>query len=164
MNRYIIDGHNFIHQIPHYLKLLDKDYIQCQKMLTNDLLHYSDTRKIIIILVFDGNPPWDPEDETKLKVIFSGDNRSADDTIIQLCGKFPGGQTTVVTADKYILRGVREADCQTTSPEQFYKLIKSKRQKIPKSILKEKPQYLSPSEVEEWKREMLKEIKKRKED
>ena len=116
------------------------------------------------MLVFDGNPPWDPEDEPKLKVIFSGNNRSADDTIIQLCGKFPGGKTTVVTADKLILRGVREADCQSLSPEQFYKLTRSKRQKIPKSIVKEKPQYLSPSEVEEWKKEMLQEIKKKKED
>ena len=72
------------------------------------------------MLIFDGNPPWNSEDEPKLKVIFSGDKRSADDTIIQLCKKFPGGQTTVITADKYILRGVLESDCQTMSPEKFW--------------------------------------------
>ena len=165
MIRYIIDGHNFIHKIPGYLKLLDRDYIQCLKTLYSDLLNYVTSRHITIVLVLDGNSPWDPPDRCpNLTVEYSGSHRSADSKIIDLAKKWSGRQTVVVSDDKLILRSVVALGCRTISPLEFNRLVnypdRTKRVKI--SGQREKFHGLTQTEVRWWKKEMERALAEKK--
>ena len=48
MIRYIVDGHNFIHEVPVYLELLDRNYVECQKTLFRQIQDYTDSKKVAI--------------------------------------------------------------------------------------------------------------------
>ena len=166
MIRYLIDGHNAIHQIKRYLDLLDRDYVLCQKTFYRDLVIYADTRIVKIVLIFDGNPPWNPPKGNKeVMVKFSGSDRDADSLIKTLAGKWKGRQTVVVTADRSILREVIAIGCQSLSPKKFDSLINRKKSKVShnRQTNNEKPDFLTESEVQWWKREMKQALAKKKE-
>ena len=159
MIRYIIDGHNFIHHIPRYITLLDHDYVTCLKSLYRDLLNYSDSRQVKIVLVFDGNAPWDPlEHSNNLILKFSGPDRNADMDIIAQAEKRKGRHTVVVTEDRQIIRSVAALGCQTLPPKKFFRIIDEKIQtrKLKQTLPNEKPDRLSRTEIDWWKKEMKK--------
>ena len=159
MIRYIIDGHNFIHHIPRYITLLDHDYVTCLKSLYRDLLNYSDSRQVKIVLVFDGNAPWDPlEHSNNLILKFSGPDRNADMDIIAQAEKWKGRHTVVVTEDRQIIRSVAALGCQTLLPKKLFRIIEEKIQprKLKQTLPNEKPDRLSRTEIDWWKKEMKK--------
>lgn len=166
MIRYLIDGHNAIHQIKRYLDLLDRDYVLCQKTFYKDLVIYADTRNVKIVLIFDGNPPWNPPNgNNKVMVKFSGSDRDADSLIKNLAGKWTGRQTVVVTADRSIIREVIAMGCQSLSPKKFDSLIKRKKPWVSRNRQTddEKPGFLTESEVQWWKKEMKQALSRKKE-
>lgn len=166
MIRYLIDGHNAIHQIKRYLDLLDRDYVLCQKTFYKDLVIYADTRNVKIVLIFDGNQPWNPPNgNNKVMVKFSGSDRDADSLIKNLAGKWTGRQTVVVTADRSIIREVIAMGCQSLSPKKFDGLIKRKKPWVSrnKQTDDEKPGFLTESEVQWWKKEMKQALSRKKE-
>jgi predicted RNA-binding protein with PIN domain len=162
MISYIIDGHNFIHEVPVYLELLDRNYVECQKTLYRQLQDYTQTRKVVVTLLFDGNPSWDPpKDDDNLEVCFSGNNREADDLIISLAEKWKKRSIIVVTRDNGIRNAVTAAGCQTMLPADFHELIKTKhRHPSTHSQIKSKSS-LTPKEVKEWKELMQDELVRR---
>jgi len=166
MIRYIIDGHNVINSIPKYVKLLQRDYPLCLRALYQDLLNYVDSRSVRIVLVFDGNPPWDPIEETgRFVVKFSGESQNADTVIIHQAEKWKGRQTVVVSRDRGVRRAVTGFGCQTMLPSEFNQRIEGK-QKIKgrePSHREKKPGPLTQSEVQWWKAEMEKARVKKKE-
>ncbi|MFQ6608669.1 MAG: NYN domain-containing protein [Fidelibacterota bacterium] len=165
MISYIIDGHNFIHEIPVYLELLDRNYVECQKKLFQQLQTYTETRKVFISLVFDGNQPWEPSTySTRLKIHFSGSNREADDVIIALAKKWGNRNVFVVTRDRALHQAVVAVGCRVMLPVDFYNLINTKNRKT-SSWRRFRDRYsLTPEEVKEWKALMKVELAKRQKD
>ncbi|MDP6456937.1 MAG: NYN domain-containing protein [Candidatus Marinimicrobia bacterium] len=165
MIRYIIDGHNFIHTVPRYLTLLDRDYPTCLKMVSNDISDYCHSRKIDIFLVFDGNPPWElPRELERITLKFSGKEIDADALILKQAAKWRGRQTIVVTADRKVEREVTSLGCQVISPQEFDRLLKGKRRGRKKKSVdhRSKDKSLSQTEVAWWRGEMEKELQKKK--
>ncbi len=163
MISYIIDGHNFIYEVPVYLELLDRNYVECQKTLYRQLQDYTQTRKVVVTLLFDGNPSWDPpKDDDNLEVCFSGNNREADDLIISLAEKWKKRSIIVVTRDHAIRNAVIAAGCQTMMPADFHELISTKKSSRPIKIGIKNKHTLSPEEVREWKEMMESELTKKK--
>lgn len=127
MIRYIIDGHNLIHTVPAYLNLLDRSYTRALQTVYKDVDTYIHSKNVKAVLVFDGNPPWEPPEETGgLSVIFSGDDRDADSVINQRARKWQGPQTVVVSGDSHIKQTAMSLGCQTAPPKDFYRLIRSR--------------------------------------
>ena len=163
MIRYIVDGHNFIHEVPVYLELLDRNYVECQKTLFRQFQDYTDSKKVAITLIFDGNPPWNPPDESdRLEICFSGSHDEADNLIISLAEKWQRKSIIVVTRDHGIRNAVTAAGCQTMMPTNFYELIRTKKSNRPFSGGIKNKHTLTPEEVREWKELMQSELTKRK--
>lgn len=167
MIRYIIDGHNFVHTIPRYLTLLDRDYPACLEQVYSDISVYCDTKKVEVFLVFDGNPPWEPpRGPERMRLKFSGEQRDADSIIVEQSAKWRGRQTIVVTADGTVRREVGSLGCQVKSPQEFDRLLKGKTTAGRGESLSQrgKDRSLSQTEVAWWCNEMERELLKKKED
>ena len=162
MIRYIIDGHNTIHSIPHYLEILDRDYPSCLKRVITDCADYCDSRNVKIVLVFDGNPPFEiPKSHGNLEVVFSGSNRDADTVIAEKA--LPAKSNIVVTNDGGLKRLITASSCRYMQPEKFYELyISSKKRNRRGSSQSGKDRGLTPQEVAWWKREMNEALEKKK--
>lgn len=161
MIHYFIDGHNTIHSIPTYLEILDRDYPSCLQRVITDCAAYCDSRNVKIVLVFDGNPPFEiPKGHGTLKVVFSGSKRDADSVIAEKAQL--AKSNIVVTNDGGLKRLITANGCRYISPEQFYELFAtSKKKKARKSSQSGKERGLMPQEVAWWKREMNEALKKR---
>ena len=162
MIRYIIDGHNTIHSIPRYLEILDRDYPSCLKRVITDCADYCDSRNVKIVLVFDGNPPFEiPKSHGNLKVVFSGSNRDADTVIAEK--SLPEKSNIVVTNDGGLKRLITASGCRYMQPEKFYELYTSSKKKSHRgSSQSGKNRGLTPQEVAWWKREMSEALEKKK--
>ncbi|MEE9166702.1 MAG: NYN domain-containing protein [Candidatus Neomarinimicrobiota bacterium] len=159
MIRYIVDGHNLMNGVPQYEELLQRDYAVALKTLYHDLKTYAESKSVQIILAFDGNPPWEPpEDSERISLKFSGEARSADTVIIGDAEKHKGRQSIVVTGDRRILRAVAASGCRTLTPVKFTRLFSRKRkgERERPGSGDEKPGYLTPPQVRWWKTEMKK--------
>jgi len=162
MIRYIIDGHNTIHSIPHYLEILDRDYPSCLKRVITDCADYCDSRNVKIVLVFDGNPPFKiPKSHGNLEVVFSESNRDADTVIAEKA--LPAKSNIVVTNDGGLKRLITASGCRNMQPEKFYELYTSSNKKNRRgSSQSGKDRGLTPQEVAWWKREMNEALEKKK--
>ncbi|MFQ6616695.1 MAG: NYN domain-containing protein [Fidelibacterota bacterium] len=168
MIRYIIDGHNLIHTVSPYLDLLDRSYTRALKKVTEDIDTYTQSKNVEAVLVFDGNPPWEPpETAGNLSLIFSGEDREADSVIADRARQWQGPQTVVVSRDGGIRRMAASMGCRTASPGEFYRLIRLKKREgtpTPEGP-KGKSDGLAPHQVESWKKEIQQALaKKKKED
>ena len=162
MIRYLIDGHNTIHSIPPYLEILDRDYPSCLKRVITDCAHYCDSRNVKIVLVFDGNPPFEiPKSHGNLEVVFSGSNRDADTVIAEK--SLPEKSNIVVTNDGGLKRLITASGCRYMQPEKFYELYaSSKKKNLQGSSQSGKNRSLTPQEMAWWKREMKEALEKKK--
>ena len=162
MIRYLIDGHNTIHSIPRYLEILDRDYPSCLKRVITDCADYCDSRNVKIVLVFDGNPPFEiPKSHGNLEVVFSGSNRDADTVIAEKA--LPEKSNIVVTNDGGLKRLITASGCRYMQPEKFYELYTSSKKKSRRgSSQSGKERGLTPQEVAWWKREMNEALEKKK--
>ncbi len=163
MIRYVVDGHNTIHSVSRYLELLDRDYPACLRTLIADCADYCDSRSVKIVLVFDGNPPFDlPEGGGGLSVLFSGKGRDADALVAEKA--VPPKSTTVVTNDGNLKRLTGSTGCKLMSPEAFSELIAPPvRSGGGRNSERRKRRGLTGQEVSWWKREMEEELKKKRE-
>ena len=162
MIRYLIDGHNTIHSIPRYLEILDRDYPSCLKRVITDFADYCDSRNVNIVLVFDGNPPFEiPKSHGNLEVVFSGSNRDADTVIAEK--SLPEKSNIVVTNDGGLKRLITASGCRYMQPKKFYELYASSKKKRRRgSSQSGKDRSLTPQEVAWWKREMSEALEKKK--
>ena len=162
MIRYLIDGHNTIHSIPRYLEILDRDYPSCLKRVITDCADYCDSRNVKIVLVFDGNPPFEiPKSHGNLEVVFSGSNRDADTVIAEK--SLPEKSNIVVTNDGGLKRLITASGCRYMQPEKFYELYTSSKKKSRRgSSQSGKNRSLTPQEMAWWKREMKEALEKKK--
>jgi predicted RNA-binding protein with PIN domain len=162
MIHYIIDGHNTIHSIPTYLEILDRDYPSCLEKVITDCADYCDSRNVKIVLVFDGNPPFEiPKSHGNLKVVFSGSNRDADTVIVEKT--LPTKNNIVVTNDGGLKHLITANGCRYISPEQFYELYASSKKKNRRRTSQSgKDRSLTPQEMAWWKREMNEALEKKK--
>ena len=162
MIRYLIDGHNTIHSIPRYLEILDRDYPSCLKRVITDCADYCDSRNIKIVLVFDGNPPFEiPKSHGNLTVVFSGSNRDADTVIAEKA--LPEKSNIVITNDGGLKHLITAGGCRHMQPEQFYQLYAlSKKKNRRTSSKSSKDRGLTPQEMAWWKREMNEALGKKK--
>jgi len=162
MIRYIIDGHNTIHSIPHYLEILDRDYPSCLKRVITDCADYCDSRNVKIVLVFDGNPPFEiPKSHGNLEVVFSGSNRDADTVIAE--NSLLAKSNIVVTNDGGLKRLITASGCRYMQPEKFNELYTSSKKRNRRgSSQTGKDRGLTPQEVAWWKREMNEALEKKK--
>ena len=64
----------------------------------------------------------------------------------------------VVTGDRHIIRSVITFGCQTLPPKKFFRIIDEKIQprKLKRTLSNEKPERLSRTEIDWWKKEMKK--------
>jgi len=128
-------------------------------------LNYTNSRSVKITLVFDGNPPWDPPENTdRISIEFSGKGLDADTKIINHAEKWQGRQTVVVSEDRSVLRATTGFGCQKLSPREFSRLIVTKRKLKDRTISNQdrKPEQLTKSEILWWKDEMEKALSKKK--
>ncbi|MBH30675.1 MAG: hypothetical protein CMG71_01635 [Candidatus Marinimicrobia bacterium] len=162
MIRYVVDGHNTIHSIPLYLELLDRDYPSCLKRLINDCTDYCSSHSVKIVIIFDGNPPFDPpKGGGSVSVFFSGKERDADALIVEKA--VPPKSTTVVTNDGAVKRMTGSEGCRQMTPGVFFQLIASPVQLDSRRNNEgRKRRGLTGQEVSWWKREMEKELKKKR--
>ena len=162
MIRYLIDGHNTIHSIPRYLEILDRDYPSCLKRVITDCADYCDSRNVKIVLVFDGNPPFEiPKSHGNLEVVFSGSNRDADTVIAEK--SLPEKSNIVVTNDGGLKHLITASGCRYMQPEKFYELsASSKKKNLQGSSQSGKNRSLTPQEMAWWKREMKEALEKKK--
>lgn len=167
MIRYIIDGHNLIHTIPAYLELMDRSYIRALEAVSKDVDTYVHSKKVKAILIFDGNPPGEPaETSPGLTIIFSGADRDADSVIADRARLWQAPQTVVVSRDRRVKETAVSLGCQTASPQDFYRLVRFKRQdKLPRPPgPKAKSEGLAPHQVEAWKKVFQQALIRKKKD
>ena len=159
--RYVVDAHNTIHSFPYYLDLLDRDYILCLKNFINDCSNYCDNKKVKLILVFDGNPPFDlSKNGNNMTIIFSGKKKDADTIISNTIDL--AKNTIVVTKDKGIKQNTAFSGCKYLSPKKFCQLIYPNYHKKSSEIQNHnKLRGLTSQEVLWWKKEMNEELKKK---
>ena len=159
--RYVVDAHNTIHSFPYYLDLLDRDYILCLKNFINDCSNYCDNKKVKLILVFDGNPPFDlSKNGNDMTIIFSGKKKDADTIISNTIDL--AKNTIVVTKDKGIKQNTAFSGCKYLSPKKFCQLIYPNYHKKSSEIQNHnKLRGLTSQEVLWWKKEMNEELKKK---
>lgn len=162
MIRYVVDGHNTIHSVPLYLELLDREYPECLKRLIKDCTDYCASHSVKIVIIFDGNPPFEsPKSGGGVSVVFSGKERDADTLIVEKA--VPAKSTTVVTNDRAVKRMTGFEGCRQMTPEVFFELIASpSRPGSNRNSEGRKRRGLMGQEISWWKREMEKELKKKR--
>ena len=127
----------------------------------DDCANYCASRSVNIDIFFDGNPPFEQQTGSDdVSVYFSGKGRDADTLIVE---KSIAKSTTVVTNDGAVKRLTGSGGCKHLSPKAFCELIS-----IPvltgriRKGKQRKQQGLTSQEVSWWKREMEKELKKKR--
>ncbi len=134
MHSVVIDGYNVIYAIPDLRKkILKNSPAGAREALIDICVRYRNARKDIscIYIVFDGRKQDDPASfhreeippHTKscgIKIIFSRDNKKADDIIIDLIRDNDRPQSfVVVSSDNYVRNNSRAYCARLMSPASF---------------------------------------------
>ena len=152
MQKYIIDGYNFIHLISHYKRQLEVDLESARRQLIHDLTIYRASRQLQITLVFDGIPAAHyQEPERGIQIIFSADPQKADAIIKQLISKEKRKAcVTVVTNDNEIINFAKQSGSHCLSCQDFYQRLNAKSEDY---LIRNKFNHqMSAEELAEWKK------------
>ncbi|NBP02184.1 MAG: hypothetical protein EBU90_19065 [Proteobacteria bacterium] len=118
----VIDGYNLLKQI------FDPNDISEKKRtaFVNLLGKYREKRGHKIVIIFDAGPCFGPlkEKQRGVQVLFSGQDYTADDLIIQFVQEHPTKEIMVVTADRKIKQAVKSQLVEIVEPLYFYAKIK----------------------------------------
>jgi len=163
---FIIDAFNLIHAHDPLYELLDqRGFPPACDALVRMLASYALNEGIqSIVLVFDGSPKAGGGmrreraggfvGASKIELVFADPVHKADRTILDLveAAKRPG-DITVVSDDKFVVRGVKSAQGRTLGCRAFLKSIhQSDRRRQPPKHREDPRKYrgLTESEVKEW--------------
>ena len=150
---YIIDGYNFIHQIPKFSNAMGQSLEQARNLLISFMKTYLSAKHIQITLVFDGEKigvaqaiDWSTN---RLKIVFSHSPEKADPVIKQLIGKAKNKKAVIlVSADHDLINSCKIEGAHVLSPQTFFhQLSKS----MASDQLQQKyDQEISEPELKEW--------------
>ena len=163
MIKYIIDGHNTINSVTNYIDILERNYPNCLHKIIDDCENYTLEKNIKIYLIFDGNQPFEtPHTNENLNIFFSGKKKDADTIIIEKSKSIKNA--IIITNDKDLRHQIVSFGCKYLSPNEFYDLIISKNKKSSKSneLNAKKTGMITEQEKNWWKKEMFKELNKKR--
>jgi len=83
----IVDGHNVLHKLERYRQLKNQKFQLAADRLVVDLVNLSGSGDFEIIVVFDGGRATTESEVGDVKVIYSGESKSADSIIEKLVFK-----------------------------------------------------------------------------
>jgi predicted RNA-binding protein with PIN domain len=134
---------------------LEIELESARDLLLRDLQNYRSSKKIEIIVVFDGiqgiRLPRGHTTYRGIKIIFSCAPRKADPIIMDLIRKEKHKRSiTVITNDREILQFAKRAGSHSLAPHDFYQRIKSGSQE--KDMNNKFNGEMTPEELEEWKK------------
>jgi predicted RNA-binding protein with PIN domain len=149
METIVIDAYNLIHKVPELDSLLDKEQDACVDALITKLQSGINS-KTKIIAVFDGfgKNKSVRNVEIKFAKTSSGtDYGNADKLIKSIIERTRNKKlTTIVSSDNEIKWFARECGCKYQNSEDFWKELKSKRNKDRED--REKPEAVTRGEVD----------------
>ena len=154
MQKIIIDGYNVLHQIQPYKTKLTQELESARIQLVHDLKIYKSTKKIEILVVFDGSAeiptPTHHKFEGGIEIIFSRAPLKADPVIMKIIKlEKQKGRISVVTSDREILDYAKLAGSKSMSPHEFYNRIKTPLKEL--EFQHKFDHDMTAEELEEWK-------------
>ena len=155
LQKIVIDGYNVLHEIEAYKCKLEVELKAARQQLIHDLKVYSASKKVDIVVVFDGSSeihsPYQHMTQGNVKIIFSRAPQKADPVIIKIIKKDKQKhRLTVVTNDKEIKQYAKLAGCQLLTPQKLFQRIctPSKEEHIQNKF----DNVMTAEELEEWKK------------
>lgn len=151
MRKILVDGYNLIFQFPELRKMLERDLEQARDGLLIRLGSYANSRRIQIVVVFDGDGRVTEESyaHREFRVIFSKPPEKADQVIKELIEKSRSEDIIVVSSDREIVDYARLYGVKTASSRQFaHEMSESTSHDVEKKF--DHP--MSQEELKEWMR------------
>ncbi|HDQ00401.1 MAG TPA: hypothetical protein ENN22_14635 [bacterium] len=127
---YIIDGYNFIYDIPRFRKAMDTTLELSRELLVSFLRGYLSVHKVKITLVFDGdaksiNQPQFRSD-VRMSVVYSKYPQKADDLIKQIIERQKNKKSLfLVSKDTELITFSKHHGANVIAPFQFFSLAES---------------------------------------
>jgi len=158
----VIDGYNLIHRVAELRAFLEEDLEAARERLLAYLMAYQATRKIEIVVVFDGENVGLPHTRSQggVQVVFSKPPQKADALLKQLIlNERNRRRLTVVSSDKEIFGYARTLGAQCLRSEQFFEKFFRRADGDPVSAYyrNKYEEGLSPEEFDHWLRIFQKE-------
>ena len=97
----IIDGHNVIHRLKRYRRLQERTHKTAIEELIADLINLGGSEDVDITVVFDGRETTPVTEIGGIKVVYSGNNRSADSIIEKLVFEASGERSVTICTSDY---------------------------------------------------------------
>jgi len=124
--RIIIDGYNFIADVPHLRALFNRELKQARDELRDMLARYKKSRGHDITVVYDGpGGQWGREEASRvggIKEVFTAEGEIADTVIIRKARENPDN-LVVVTKDRAVELECAKAGAAVISPIEFEEKI-----------------------------------------
>ena len=156
---HLIDGYNllFTGEGPWSLRG-PHDLPTAVRILVSAIDRFCERRKTAALVAFDGNPtPGSPGSTARLRILFTGKGRSADDFLRELCDAVPEGEKfapILVSSDRAVALHARAASCRVVCSEAFAKSLQAGLLgKAGASAPAPRNRRLTPSEVDAWMKE-----------
>jgi predicted RNA-binding protein with PIN domain len=137
---YLVDGYSAIHAHPELRKALGRRLSHAREMLLQWLQQFQDHTGNRVTVFFDGRgkpgdkakpakrKPKKPDECSRIEVVFSVENQSADAVIEQRVGQSGRSiQYLVVTADHAIQNTVSSLGTSSISPDSFFEMIQQEQ-------------------------------------
>lgn len=127
----LVDGYNFLHQIPHFKRFLRQGIEAAREEVIQEFLRYSDFQDREIRIVFDSRHAQPSEEKyfsnSGFTVVFSGRKQTADTYIERfIYERAKPFSLRVISADRKIQHIAFGKDVWVSSPEVFYEEMKAK--------------------------------------
>jgi predicted RNA-binding protein with PIN domain len=121
---YIIDGYNVI--LHGSFSSNKKDVVRHKESFLRGLDSYAANKRVRMTVVWDGGPPsFSTRGGARVKNVFSGEQRSADDRIVNMVERsYHRGRIVVVSDDrKHIQQTVKTLGARVMGVDEFLELI-----------------------------------------
>ncbi|UCF31007.1 MAG: NYN domain-containing protein [bacterium] len=137
--RILIDGYNLIRHVPELAALERKDLEEGRDHLVRELAVYQASRGHRIWVVFDAGGSYHLGDRSEkdrgVRVIYSGQGRSADEVIAGLCREHRAD--LVVTADRDLSGRAEREGVPSVPPQTFWEKVETEKYRRLKGLEEE---------------------------
>lgn len=148
----IIDGYNFIHQVPELKSLLNTSLEAARRRLEQILTDYLLVKKIKIILIYDGSVAGigQPYSHTPdLQIYFSKPPQKADPEIKKIIQQhYKKAQLHLISLDNELIHFARIHKAIILTPIDFINRIKGERETF--DLAQKYNDTMSDAELQEW--------------
>lgn len=149
----IIDGYNFIHHVPELKILLNTSLEAARKKLEQILAEYLHTKKIKIILIYDGSIAGSTQkyaSRPELQIYFSKPPQKADPEIKKMIQQYykKKNPLELVSLDNELIRFAQIHKARVVTPKDFMNRIKGEQETF--DLSQKYNNTMSDAELQEW--------------